>query len=74
MNMADELSKPLFAFGNEAEWAGINEEETRQDAEFVTRLSIGERLELGQRLSDQAFELMNAFRSSGHGTLRDPRA
>ncbi len=72
--MADELSKPLFASGNEAEWARINQEETQQDAEFVARLSIGERLELGQRLSDQAFELMNAFRSSGHGTLRDPRA
>lgn len=74
MDMADELSKPLFASGNEAEWTRINQEETQQDAEFVTRLSIGERLELGQHLSDQAFELMNAFRSSGHGTLRDPRA
>lgn len=72
--MADELSKPLFASGSGAEWARINQEETQQDVEFVTRLSIGERLELGQRLSDQAFELMNAFRSSGHGTLRDPRA
>jgi hypothetical protein len=74
MSMADERPKPLFAPGNEAEWARINQEEAQQDVEFVTRLSIGERLELGQRLSDQAFELMNAFRSSGHGTLRDPRA
>lgn len=72
--MADQRPTPLFAFGNESEWARINEEEARQDAEFVARLSIGERLELGQRLSDQAFELMNAFRSSGHGTARDPRA
>lgn len=72
--MADRRPTPLFAFGNESEWARINEEEARQDAEFVARLSIGERLELGQRLSDQAFELMNAFRSSGHGTARDPRA
>lgn len=74
MGMADERPKPLFASGSEAEWARINEEEAQQDVEFVTRLSIGERLELGQRLSDQAFELMNAFRSRGHGTLRDPRA
>jgi hypothetical protein len=72
--MAGELSKPLFASGNEAEWTRINEEESQQDVEFVTRLSIGERLELGQRLSDQAFELMNAFRASGHGAIRDPRA
>jgi hypothetical protein len=57
-----------------AEWARINQEEARQDAEFAARLSISERLELGQQLSDQAFELLNAFRASGHGTARDPRA
>jgi hypothetical protein len=73
MSMADERPKPLFASGNDAEWARINQEEAQQDVDFVTRLSIGERLELGQRLSDQAFELMNAFRSNGHGPLRDPR-
>jgi hypothetical protein len=74
MSMAHERPLPLFAVGSEAEWARINREESRQDAEFSARLSIGERLELGQRLSDQAFELMNAFRASGHGPLRDPRA
>jgi hypothetical protein len=74
MSMANERSRPLMAPGNEAEWAEINRKEAEQDAEAVTRLSISERLELGQRLSDQAFELMNAFRSSGHGTARDPRA
>lgn len=74
MSMADERSRPLMASGNQTEWAEINREEAKQDAEFVARLSISERLELGQRLSDQAFDLMNAFRSSGHGTARDPRA
>jgi hypothetical protein len=74
MSMADERSRPLIAPGNEAEWAEINRTEAEQDAEFAARLSISERLELGQRLSDEAFDLMNAFRSSGHGTARDPRA
>lgn len=74
MRMADERSRPLFAFGNEAEWARINAVEAQQEVELIARLSIGERLELGQRLSDQAFEVMNAFHSSGHGTSRDPRA
>lgn len=73
MSMADK-PRPFLAPGNEAEWAEINREEARQDAEFVAQLSISDRLELGQRLSDQAFDLMNAFRASGHGTVRDPRA
>lgn len=74
MSMADERFTPLFAPGSEAAWARINADEGEQEAAFIARLSIGERLELGQRLSDQAFELMNAFRSSGHGAPRDPRA
>lgn len=66
--------KPLLAPGNEAEWAKINDEEARQDAEFAAALSIPERLELGQRLCDQAFELLSTFRAAGHGTIRDPRS
>ena len=56
------------------EWERVNREESRQDAAFAAGLSVGERLELGQRLSDQAFELINAVRASGHATTRDPRA
>lgn len=65
--------KPLLAPGNEAEWARINEEEERQEAEFAASLSVPERLEFGQRLCDQAFEFFNAVRASGHGSRRDPR-
>jgi hypothetical protein len=74
MSMADERSKPLFAPGNEARWAEINRVEEEQDAAFAVRLSLSERLELGQRLSNQAFDLLNAFRAAGHGSARDPRA
>jgi hypothetical protein len=64
---------PLLAAGNEAEWARINREEEQQEADFVSALSIPERLELGQQLCDQAFEFFNAVRASGNGPQRDPR-
>jgi hypothetical protein len=67
-------TKPLLAVGNEVEWARINEEEARQEAESAASLSLPERLEFGQRLCDQAFELVNAMRASGHGSGRDPRS
>jgi len=65
---------PLLAPGNEAEWARINEEEERQEAEFALTLSIPERLESGQKLCDQAFEFYNAVHAGKHGQQRDPRA
>jgi mannose/cellobiose epimerase-like protein (N-acyl-D-glucosamine 2-epimerase family) len=67
-------SERLLEPGHEAEWAKINEEEARQEAEFAASLSMTERLEFGQRLCDQAFDLFNAVRASGHGPTSDPRA
>ncbi len=72
--MATPRQKPLMARGNEAEWARINEEEERQEAEFAASLSIPQRLEFGQKLCDHAFNFYNAVRASGHGPQRDPRA
>ena len=66
--------KPLLAPGNEAEWARINAEEERQEAEFAASLSIPERLEFGQRLCDQAFDFYNAVHVHDRGSRRDPRA
>lgn len=71
---AQPKKRPLLATGNEAEWAQINEEEERQEAEFAATLTVPERLEFGQKLCDQAFSLVNAVRASGHGPQRDPRA
>lgn len=72
--MATLRKKPLLAPGNEDEWARINEEEAREEAEFAATLTIPDRLELGQKLCDQAFSLFNAVRASGHGPRRDPRS
>lgn len=67
-------TRPLLAPGNEAEWAEINREKERQEAEFALTLSTPERLEFGQKLCDQAFDFYNAVHADGHGPQRDPRA
>ena len=72
--MATRTNKPLLAPGNEAEWAKINEEEERQEAEFAATLTIPERLEFGQKLCDQAFDFYNAVHAGADGSRRDPRA
>jgi hypothetical protein len=72
--MTASRQKPLFAPGNEAEWARINREEERQDAEFAASLAIPERLEFGQGLCDQAFDFYNSVHQAGDEPRRDPRA
>jgi hypothetical protein len=72
--MSTRRQKPLLAVGNEAEWARINAEDEREEAEFAASLSIPERLEFGQRLCDQAFEFYNAVHIDDRGHRRDPRA
>jgi hypothetical protein len=64
--MAARANKPLLAPGNEAEWARINEEEARQEAEFAASLSMAERVTLGQKLSQQAVSLLAASVKAGH--------
>lgn len=71
---AQPKKRPLLAPGNEAEWARINEEDEREEAEFAATLSIPERLEFGQRLCDQAFDFYNAVHAKDRGTGPDPRA
>jgi hypothetical protein len=67
-------ARPLLAPGNEAEWAVINREEEREEAEFAQALSISERLEFGQKLCDHAFDFYNAVHAGDDGPRRDPRA
>ena len=72
--MARPTHKSLAASGNDAEWAQINREEERQEAEFAASLSIAERLEFGQRLCNQAFDFYNAVNAADNGIQRDPRS
>jgi hypothetical protein len=64
--MTAHTDRPLFAPGNEAEWARINEEEASQEAEFAASLSMNERVTLGQKLSQQAVSLLVASVEAGH--------
>lgn len=70
---AQPKKRPLLAPGNEAEWARINEEEERHEAEFAATLSIPERLEFGQKLCDHAFAFYNAVHARDRVPGRDPR-
>ena len=70
-----ERKGPLLAAGNEAEWARINEEDERHEADSARAMSVSERLELGQSLCDQGFKLLNAVQRGGNEIWkRDPRA
>lgn len=68
--MDAEPRKPLLAPGNEAEWAEINEEEAREDADFAAKLSMNERVTYGQKLSQQAVSLLVSSIEAGHAPSR----
>lgn len=63
-------SRTLLAPGNEAEWARINEEEARQEAELAASLSMNERVTFGQNLSKQAVSLLVSSVKAGHAPRR----
>jgi hypothetical protein len=58
--------KPLLAPGNEAEWAKINREETEQARASNLALTPAQRLEQGQKLSQQAVSLLAASVKAGN--------
>jgi uncharacterized membrane protein len=68
--MATRTDRPLLAPGNEAEWARINEEEARQEADFAASLSMDERVTLGQQLSQQAVSVLVSSVKAGHAPRR----
>jgi mannose/cellobiose epimerase-like protein (N-acyl-D-glucosamine 2-epimerase family) len=60
----------LLEPGHEAEWAKINEEEERQEAEFAASLSMDERVTFGQKLLQQAVSVLVASVEAGHAPRR----
>jgi hypothetical protein len=63
-------SRPLLATGNEAAWARINREEASQLRAANTALTPAQRLDQGQRLSQQAVSLLAASIRAGHAPKR----
>ncbi len=61
---------PLLAPGNEAEWAEINREEAEQLRASNMALTPTQRLEQGQKLSQQAVSLLAASIRAGHAPRR----
>ena len=68
--MATRADSPRLAPGNEAEWARINEEEARQEAEYAASLSMNERVILDQQLSQQAVSVLVSSVKAGHSPRR----
>jgi hypothetical protein len=64
--VATKPKRTLLEPGHEAEWAKINREKESDERELVARMSVSERLELGQRLSQQRAKLFNEYRAR-HG-------
>lgn len=62
--------KPLLAPGNEAKWAEINREEAEQLRASNLALTPAQRLEQGQKLSQQAVSLLGASIKAGHAPKR----
>ncbi len=57
---------PLLSVGHEAEWAVINREEAEQMRAINMALTPIQRLEEGQKLSQQAVSLLAISIRSGH--------
>lgn len=61
---------PLLSVGHEQEWAEINREEAEQLRSSNMALTPAQRLEVGQRLSQQAVSLLAASIRAGHAPRR----
>ena len=59
-------TRPLLAVGNEVRWAEINREEDEQRRATALALTPSERIAHGQKLSQQAVQLLSASIRAGH--------
>jgi hypothetical protein len=68
--MTPDPKTPLLSVGHEAEWAEINREEAEHHRRTNMAMSPAQRLEVGQKLSQQAVELLAASIRAGHAPRR----
>ncbi len=59
-----------MSVGHEAEWAVINREEEEQERAMDMAMTPAQRLEVGQKHSEQAVELLAASIRAGHAPAR----
>lgn len=64
--MSSRSRTPLLSVGHEAEWEVINREEAEQMRALNMALTPAQRLEEGQKRSEQAVELLAISIRSGH--------
>lgn len=64
--MAVPVKTPLLSPGHETEWAVINRQESEHHHASARALTPAERLEVGQKLSQQAVALLGASIRAGH--------
>lgn len=64
--MSAEPRKTLLEPGHEAEWAEINEEKRKYQREEARALTPSERVAQGQKLSQQAVQLLASTIRRGH--------
>ena len=64
--MVTEYPNPPLQAGYEAEWAQLNREEAEQLRASNMALTPAQRLQVGQKLSQQAVALLSASIRAGH--------
>jgi hypothetical protein len=64
--MGSDARTPLLSVGHEDEWAEINREEAEQERAIDMALTPAQRIEQGQKLSQQAVSLLAASIRAGH--------
>ncbi|HEV3323898.1 MAG TPA: hypothetical protein VG147_17110 [Solirubrobacteraceae bacterium] len=68
--MSTQSKTPLLSPGHEAEWAAINREEEEQERAIDMALTPVQRIEQGQKLSQQAVALLATSIRAGHAPAR----
>ncbi len=66
MSMKSASKTPLLSVGHEAEWAEINREEVEHHRRTNMAMTPAQRLDVGQKLSQQAVSLLVASIRAGH--------
>jgi len=59
-------ARPLLEPGHDADWERINREQDEQRRERARALTPAQRIEIGQRLSEQAVAMLAASIEAGH--------